>query len=87
MKKSTVRTVESIQIQREPDGSLVTLVFTGDGFLQHMVRIMAGTLIEVGLGEREPGEMTEILEAKDRQRAGFLAPAEGLTLARVIYDQ
>lgn len=87
MKKSTVRTVESIQIQREPDGSLVTLVFTGDGFLQHMVRIMAGTLIEVGLGEREPGEMTEILEAKDRQRAGFLAPAGGLTLARVIYDR
>ncbi len=85
MKKSTVRTVRSIDISEE--GSLVTLSFTGDGFLQNMVRIMVGTLIEVGLGTRAPQSMTDILAARDRQAAGGMAPAEGLALVGVLYDE
>lgn len=85
IKKSTVRTVRSIEIREE--GSLVTLSFTGDGFLQNMVRIMVGTLIEVGLGARTPQSMTDILAARDRQAAGGMAPAEGLALVGVLYDE
>lgn len=87
MKKSTVRTIESITVRQEAEGGLVSLVFVGNGFLQHMVRILCGTLIEVGLGERPPEQMTEILQARDRQKAGFLAPAEGLTLVAVQYPE
>lgn len=85
MKKSTVRTVKAIEICQEPETSLLVLRFTGDGFLQHMVRIMVGTLIEVGQGKRSWQSMTQILEAKDRQEAGFTAPPEGLCLAEVRY--
>lgn len=84
MKKSTVRTVEAIVV-KEQDG-VVTLAFVGNGFLQNMVRIMAGTLIEVGLGKRSPQSMTDILHAADRQAAGAMAPAEGLCLTGVLYD-
>lgn len=84
MKKPTVRTVESIQVQR--NGSVVALSFVGDGFLQNMVRIMVGTLIEVGQGKRTPQSMTDILQAKDRQAAGVTAPAEGLCLTGVMYQ-
>ena len=63
----------------------VWITFTGNGFLQNMVRIMVGTLLEVGRGERRPSEMTSILEAKDRERAGAMAPAHGLTLLKVEY--
>ena len=63
----------------------VWLTFSGNGFLQNMVRIMVGTLLEVGRGEREPSEMKAILEAKDRERAGAMAPAHGLTLWKVEY--
>lgn len=84
MKKSTVRTVEVIDIKL--DGSLVVLTFVGNGFLQNMVRIMTGTLIEVGLGKRKPQSMKEILDALDRQAAGITAPAEGLCLAGVLYE-
>ncbi|MCI8660825.1 MAG: tRNA pseudouridine(38-40) synthase TruA [Lachnospiraceae bacterium] len=83
MKKSTVRTVKNIEIWQEK--SLVTLMFVGNGFLQHMVRIMAGTLIEVGLGERLSRQMPYILASLDRQEAGFTAPAEGLCLMEVRY--
>lgn len=82
-KKSSVRTVTDIII-KENDGKVV-IAFTGDGFLQNMVRIMAGTLIEVGLGKREPDSMTDILKAKDRTAAGMMAPAEGLFLKEVRY--
>ncbi len=85
MKKSTVRTVYSIKVRRE-GGGLVTLTYVGNGFLQNMVRILSGTLIEVGLGERSWQSMTEVLEAKDRQAAGVTAPAEGLCLESVDYD-
>lgn len=83
MKKSTVRTVEVIDIKQ--DGSRVVLTFVGNGFLQNMVRIMAGTLIEVGLGKRKAQTMKDILDAHDRQAAGVTAPAEGLCLAGVLY--
>jgi len=82
-KKSSVRTVTDIGIA-EADGK-IRISFTGDGFLQNMVRIMAGTLIEVGLGKREAASMTSILEAKSREVAGMMAPPEGLFLKEVYY--
>lgn len=86
MKKSTVRTIYRIVVEQETDSSLVKLEFEGTGFLQNMVRILAGTLIEVGTGKREPGSMPEILAALDRQAAGYTAPAEGLCLQQVFYE-
>lgn len=83
-KKSTVRTIESIEIVR--DGDEIRFLFTGDGFLFHMVRILTGTLLEVGLGTRKAADMERILAACDRQQAGFLAPAQGLALMRVYYS-
>lgn len=82
-KKSTVRTVHSIDIVLE--GSDMSITYRGDGFLYNMVRIMTGTLIEVGLGERSPDEMCNILSALDRSRAGKTAPAQGLCLVKVEY--
>lgn len=82
-KKSTVRTIESIDIVRV--GEEIRFLFTGDGFLFHMVRILTGTLLEVGLGKRSAEDMTRILMACDRQEAGFLAPAQGLALMEVSY--
>lgn len=84
MKKSTVRSLTSITIHQE--GSVVVIVYVGNGFLQHMVRIMTGTLIEVGQGRREPESVRELLTAMDRQSAGFTAPPEGLTLNGVFYE-
>jgi len=83
MKKSAVRTVKSIEIERM--GGELRLKFTGDGFLYNMVRIMAGTLIEAGRGERDAESVREALRSKDRERAGFTAPAQGLTLWDVMY--
>ena len=78
MKKSTVRKVDQIEIVQK--GSYLTLTFHGTGFLQYMVRILTGTLIEVGQGKREPESMTSLLEAKDRRLAGVTAPACGLCM-------
>ena len=83
MKKSTVRTVESIEIRG--DGSRVELRVTGNGFLYNMVRILAGTLIEAGLHIRSADSVRGALESGDRSRAGFTAPPEGLFLAEVSY--
>ncbi len=83
MKKSTVRAVDSIRI--EESGSYLRLYIHGSGFLQNMVRIMTGTLLEVGYGDREPEEIPGILEARDRAAAGFTAPARGLCLMKVDY--
>lgn len=83
MKKSTVRTVDRIDILRE--GPEVQFVFHGDGFLYHMVRILTGTLLEVGLGKRPAESMPELLRAMERSQAGFLAPAQGLWLDAVEY--
>lgn len=82
-KKSTVRTVWSIHLERH--GDTLSLTFHGDGFLYHMVRILTGTLLEVGLGLRAPEEMPDILAAHDRSAAGRTAPAQGLTLMSVEY--
>lgn len=87
MKKSTVRTVHSVTIHQEPGSSVIALSFVGDGFLQNMVRIMTGTLIEVGLGQRPWESMSQVLEAQNRQAAGATAPAEGLCLAGVLYEK
>lgn len=84
-KKSTVRTVEEIRILQE--GPLIELKFTGDGFLYHMVRILTGTLVEVGLGLREAESVKGILESRDRACAGRLMPPEGLMLMKVEYPQ
>jgi len=83
-KKSTVRTIDSILIDR--DGSEVVITYSGDGFLYHMVRILTGTLIEVGLGQRSPASVEALLE-KDATRdlAGALVPAKGLCLVEVRY--
>lgn len=83
LKKSTVRTVEKIRVRRE--GPLIEITYTGDGFLYHMVRIMTGTLVEVGLGLRSAESMMEILESRDRPCAGRLMPPEGLMLMNVEY--
>lgn len=83
MKKSTVRTLESVHIQ-EKDGRFI-ITYRGNGFLQYMVRILTGTLIEVGLGRRSPESVKEILAAKERSAAGFTAPPEGLFLVSVEY--
>ena len=82
-KKSTVRRVDSIEIFR--DGADLVLDFTGEGFLYHMVRIMTGTLADVGAHHILPGQIPGILAAKDRKRAGQLAPACGLMLMEVTY--
>ena len=82
MKKSTVRYIRSIEIFRQ--GEEVRLRFTGNGFLHNMVRILVGTLIEVGRGERAPETIAELFGGK-RADAGFLAPAQGLCLEEVMY--
>ena len=81
-KKSTVRNVHRIQICRE--GDEITLSFTGDGFIYNQVRIMVGTLIEVGRGERSVESIPALFGGK-RSDAGFLAPAQGLCLMEVVY--
>ena len=83
MKKSTVRTIEAITFDYE--GGMLIIRYTGNGFLYNMVRILTGTLIEVGKGERAPEDMRRILESLDREQAGFTAPAQGLFLERVEY--
>ena len=83
MKKSTVREVDTIRIARNKDRIIFT--FHGTGFLQHMVRILVGTLLEVGAGRFQPEDMVTILEARDRRLAGPTAPACGLCLEKVDY--
>ena len=82
-KKSTVRRIDRIAIERE--GDLITFTFEGNGFLHHMVRILMGTLLEVGMGQRSADSMPEIIAAGNREAAGSLVPAKGLTLMEVYY--
>jgi len=82
-KKSTVRRIDSIEIRREGDD--IILDFRGEGFLYHMIRILVGTLAEVGAGRILPGQLPGILAALDRKQAGPLAPACGLMLMEVWY--
>lgn len=84
MKKSTVRIVDRIEITRE--GEYLYFTFHGTGFLQNMVRIMVGTLLEVGCGRMTPEQVKEVLECPDRKKAGPTAPPQGLCLMSVDYD-
>ena len=82
--KSTVRTVSRVDMdvkEREID-----LIFEGNGFLYHMVRIMAGTLIEIGTGDREAETVKEVFRTRDREKAGITLPPQGLFLDEVFYE-
>ncbi|HEX5069651.1 MAG TPA: tRNA pseudouridine(38-40) synthase TruA [Vicinamibacterales bacterium] len=81
--RETVRTLDRLQVTQA--GDELILDCAGDGFLRHMVRIIAGTLAEVGTGLRPAGSMAGVLEARDRRVAGATAPAQGLTLMGVRY--
>lgn len=80
-----VRTLYAVHVDRGPQ-QRVALTVVGNAFLRNMVRIIAGHLAEVGLGRRPVGSVAEALAARDRTRAGITAPAAGLTLDEVIYD-
>lgn len=82
-KKSTVRTIDEIRITRKDD--LLLFTFSGNGFLFHMVRILMGTLLEVGSGKKTAEDIEKILNAGKRELAGPLVPALGLTLVEVRY--
>ncbi len=82
-KKPTVRNIESIDIRTE--GDMLIFTFKGDGFLYHMIRILMGTLLEVGSGERSADSIPQIIAVKDREAAGALVPAKGLVLEKVFY--
>ena len=83
--KSTVRTVTAIEVWK--DGDMITIRVSGEGFLYNMVRIIAGTLIQVGNGQYPPERVRDILNACDRAAAGPTAPAHGLTLMGIeFYD-
>lgn len=83
-RESTVRTVFSCNVT-EPEPRRCEIDISGNGFLYNMVRIVAGTLVEVGRGKIEPGDVAEILKARDRQRAGPTMVPEGLCLMWVKY--
>lgn len=85
MKKSTVRRLDRIEIEKSFDGTRIDLTFEGNGFLQNMVRILTGTLVECGLGLKKPEEMEQILASGERSFAGQTAPAKGLVLMEVNY--
>lgn len=83
MKKSAVRRLDSIEIKRL--GNELRITLCGSGFLYNMVRIIVGTLIEVGSGKRRAGDIPAVLAAHSRSEAGFTAPAQGLILWDVRY--
>ena len=81
--EDTVRTVHFFRVRRE--GEDITFHICADGYLYNMVRILVGTLVEVGAGRMAPGEMARVIAGRDRARAGDTAPAKGLFLYRVNY--
>ena len=82
--ETTVRTIYDLTVTKEED--VIKIRVTGNGFLYNMVRILAGTLILVGIHEREPEDMTRVLAACDRTAAGPTAPACGLTMVGISYE-
>lgn len=82
--QTTVRTIYAVNVTKEDD--MVHIKITGNGFLYNMVRIIAGTLMQVGTGLMEPEQVKEILEARDRSKAGPTAVAKGLTLVEIRYE-
>lgn len=81
--KDTVRNIYKIRIVRS--GEKVRITYYGSGFLYHMARILTGTLIEIGTGQRDASKLPVVIAAQDRSLAGFLAPARGLFLRKVYY--
>ena len=82
--RTPVRTLHALRVVPVEGG--VELIFEGSSFLMHQVRIMAGTLVEVGRGKREPGSLVQVLQSADRRQAGRTAPPEGLCLEKVWYE-
>ena len=82
--KSSVRTIYKAEVYKEGDRIFIEL--TGNGFLYNMVRIIAGTLVDVGIGKIKPDEISRIIEEKKREKAGKTLPPNGLYLLKVIYD-
>ena len=82
--EDTTRTIYSCELKQ--DGELLTIRITGSGFLYNMVRIIAGTLFDVGIGKIAPEDIPVILEKKDRKAAGPTAPAHGLTMIGIEYE-
>ncbi|SFR64321.1 tRNA pseudouridine(38-40) synthase TruA [Anaeromicropila populeti] len=82
--ESTVRTIYSIEWKQDKD--LIHIIICGNGFLYNMVRIITGTLVQVGMGFYQPEHVREILELKDRKAAGPTAPAKGLQLNEIRYE-
>lgn len=82
--ETTVRTIYSCRVYKDED--VIRIRVTGNGFLYNMVRIIAGTLIEVGAGKRQPEEIPDMLEKTDRSVAGPTAPAHGLTMLGIEYN-
>ncbi len=82
--KSSVRIIYKTKVEKQGDRIIIEL--TGNGFLYNMVRIIAGTLIEVGLGKIEPNEIPRIIEKGERSRAGKTLPPQGLYLVKVEYQ-
>lgn len=81
--KTTVRTIKDVQIKK--DNNIINMYFTGDGFLYNMVRIISGTLVEVGLNKIQAQNIPYIIEAKDRTKAGRTLSPVGLTLVEIKY--
>ena len=81
--KSSVRTIYDAKVYK--DGDRINIELTGNGFLYNMVRIISGTLLDVGLGKILPNEIPEIIESGDRKRAGRTLPPHGLYLVNVNY--
>lgn len=84
-KKSGIRTIYDIDITHDSVNNLLTITYKGNGFLYNMVRILTGTLIEIGLGLRSPEEIPAILQGQNRGLAGHTAPGKGLFLVSVDY--
>ena len=82
--ENTVRTIESLEVTQ--NGDEIAIIAKGNGFLYNMVRIIAGTLLEVGEGKLEPSDMEDIIASKDRGRAGKTAVARGLRLVEIKYE-
>ena len=83
--KSTSRNIYKIEIEKEK--SILFIRYYGNGFLYHMVRILTGTLLEIGSAEKKPDVILQVLSRKNREDAGFLAPARGLFLKEVYYEE
>ena len=83
-RESTVRTVSRLDISE--DEKNIVIEITGDGFLYNMVRIITGTLVEAGAGKRTADSVREAIESRDRSRAGFTAPPQGLYLKEIYFE-